>query len=185
MIAEACVTQSKLNRSPSYVAKAPADPQRHSAAPLITCGRAPRCAGRDPRYVPGHRPEGEGEASQWWRVTAFSEGVQTELMRLADGDAVSVQGSFKAELYQPDGGEPKVSLSIIAECMAGRERHAPRDADLAGGGIDAPTNAPHNNKRRSALVGCADAKTGNRRVKKDGALAGRRRFQSPQKAVCQ
>jgi single-stranded DNA-binding protein len=57
----------------------------------------------------------DGEASQWWRVTAFSETAQAELMRLTDGDNVSIQGAFKAELYQPEGGEPKVSLSIIAD----------------------------------------------------------------------
>jgi single-stranded DNA-binding protein len=57
----------------------------------------------------------DGEASQWWRVTVFSETAQAELMRLADGDAVSVQGSFKAELYRPDGGEARVSLSIVAD----------------------------------------------------------------------
>jgi hypothetical protein len=34
---------------------------------------------------------------------------------LADGDAVSVQGAFKAELYTPDGGEPRISLPIIAD----------------------------------------------------------------------
>jgi single-stranded DNA-binding protein len=57
----------------------------------------------------------DGEESQWWRVTAFSETAQAELMRLVDGDACSIQGAFKAELYQPEGGEPKVSLSIIAD----------------------------------------------------------------------
>lgn len=53
----------------------------------------------------------DGDALQWVRVTAFSESAQAELMRVGDGDALSVQGSFKAELYQPDGGETKLSLS--------------------------------------------------------------------------
>jgi single-stranded DNA-binding protein len=56
----------------------------------------------------------DGEASQWWRVTAFSESAQAKLTRLDDGDACSVQGAFKAELYQPEGGEPKISFSIVA-----------------------------------------------------------------------
>jgi hypothetical protein len=63
----------------------------------------------------------DGEVSQWWRMIAFSESAQAELMRLGDGDACSVQGSFKAELYRPDGGEAKLSLS--AEETRG-ERHA-------------------------------------------------------------
>jgi hypothetical protein len=37
------------------------------------------------------------------------------LMRLDAGDAVSVQGSFKAEFYSKDGGEPRISLSIVAD----------------------------------------------------------------------
>jgi single-stranded DNA-binding protein len=56
----------------------------------------------------------DGDALQWWRVTAFSESAQAELMRLTEGDALSVQGAFKAELYRPDGGETKLSLSIVA-----------------------------------------------------------------------
>jgi hypothetical protein len=41
----------------------------------------------------------DGDETQWWGVLAFSESVQAELMRLTDGDAISVQGAFKAELY--------------------------------------------------------------------------------------
>jgi single-stranded DNA-binding protein len=64
-------------------------------------------------------------------------------MRFAEGDALSVQGAMKAELYQPEGGEPKVSLSIIADRVIAlrqppRERKAPasgpqRDAPYRGG----------------------------------------------------
>jgi single-stranded DNA-binding protein len=36
-------------------------------------------------------------------------------MRLTDGDSLSVQGAMKVELYQPEGGEARVSLSIIAD----------------------------------------------------------------------
>ena len=47
-------------------------------------------------------------------MLAFSESIQAELMRLADGDAISVQGALKAELYDKDG-EKRLSLSIIAD----------------------------------------------------------------------
>jgi single-stranded DNA-binding protein len=56
-----------------------------------------------------------GEELQWWRVTAFSESVQAELMRLGEGDACSLQGNFKVEIYRPEDGEPKLSLSIVAD----------------------------------------------------------------------
>jgi single-stranded DNA-binding protein len=79
----------------------------------------------------------EGETTLWWKVVAFSDSAQAELMRL--GDSLSVQGAFKAELYQPEGGEPKVSLSIIADRVlalrqspasrSAKERKAPKDRD--------------------------------------------------------
>jgi single-stranded DNA-binding protein len=84
----------------------------------------------------------DGDALQWVRVTAFSESAQAELMRVGDGDALSVQGSFKAELYQPDGGETKLSLSIVADQVLvlrqpPKERKAPkeRDAPAQGGAV--------------------------------------------------
>jgi single-stranded DNA-binding protein len=84
----------------------------------------------------------DGEASQWWRVTAFSESAQAELMRLSEGDACSVQGAFKCELYQLEGGETRVSLSIIADHVLAlrqspRERKAKAPGDAAHGGAAA------------------------------------------------
>jgi hypothetical protein len=55
----------------------------------------------------------EGDCSQYWRVLAFSESAQAELMRLGDGEAISVQGALRAELYKD--GESKLSLSVIAD----------------------------------------------------------------------
>ena len=81
----------------------------------------------------------DGEALQWWRVTVFSESAQAEIMRLAEGDSLAVQGSFRAELYTPDGGVPKVSLSIVADRVLAlrqppKERKSPqRDAAHRGG----------------------------------------------------
>jgi single-stranded DNA-binding protein len=82
----------------------------------------------------------DGEALQWWRVTVFSETAQAEIMRLAEGDSLAVQGSFKTELYTPDGGETKLSLSIIADRVLAlrqppKERKAktPGDAPYRGG----------------------------------------------------
>jgi hypothetical protein len=38
----------------------------------------------------------DGDAAQFWKVLAFSAEAQSELMRLDDGDALSVQGSLRA-----------------------------------------------------------------------------------------
>jgi single-stranded DNA-binding protein len=59
----------------------------------------------------------DGDGSQFWRATAFSETAQSELLRLGDGDSVSVQGALKVELYRPDGGEPRISLSVVADSV--------------------------------------------------------------------
>ena len=56
----------------------------------------------------------DGEEAQWWKVLAFSETVQSELMRLTDGDALSVQGALKAETYEKDGAS-RLSLSVVAD----------------------------------------------------------------------
>jgi single-stranded DNA-binding protein len=57
----------------------------------------------------------EGESSQFVRITAFSESVQAELLRLQDGDALSVQGRLTVETFITTTGAHKVSLSLVAE----------------------------------------------------------------------
>ncbi len=47
-------------------------------------------------------------------MTAFSDPAQAELMRLGEGDGVSVQGALKVETYERDG-ETKLSLSLVAD----------------------------------------------------------------------
>jgi hypothetical protein len=56
------------------------------------------------------------------------------------GDACSVQGAFKTELYAKDGGEQKISLSVVADHVLAlrqppKERRAkpPGDAPYRGG----------------------------------------------------
>ncbi|MCI0465749.1 MAG: single-stranded DNA-binding protein [Beijerinckiaceae bacterium] len=66
-------------------------------------------------YVAATLRAKDGEASQWWRVMAFSETAQAALMRLVEGDACTVQGAFKAELYRTEGGEQRISLSIVVD----------------------------------------------------------------------
>ena len=56
----------------------------------------------------------DGEAAQWWKVLAFAETARAELMRLTDGDALSVQGALQAETYEKDGAT-RLSLSVVAD----------------------------------------------------------------------
>ena len=65
-------------------------------------------------FVTGTLRVPEGNNLQFVRFIAFSETAQAELLRLDDGDAISAQGTFKAETYEKDG-EHRISLSLIAD----------------------------------------------------------------------
>jgi single-stranded DNA-binding protein len=56
----------------------------------------------------------DGNHTQFWRIAAFSEPVQAELMRLTAGDAVAVEGALKAELYERNG-QTDLSFGVIAD----------------------------------------------------------------------
>jgi single-stranded DNA-binding protein len=73
----------------------------------------------------------DDEASQYWRVIAFSEIVQAELLRLADGDTISMQGLLRAETYQAENGETKLSVDIIANALLPL-RQSPRKREARG-----------------------------------------------------
>jgi single-stranded DNA-binding protein len=82
------------------------------------------------------------DASQWWKVLAFSETAQAELMCLTDGDALSVQGTLKAETYEKDG-VTKFSMSVIADhvlalCQPPKVRKLRQEAAAAPARQDAP-----------------------------------------------
>lgn len=75
----------------------------------------------------------DGDGAQWWKLLVFSETAQAELLRLSDGDALAVQGTLKVELYQPEGGEPRLSLSIVADhVLALRQPQRQRERKAAG-----------------------------------------------------
>jgi hypothetical protein len=56
-----------------------------------------------------------GNESEFWRLIVFSESAQAELMRLADGDKLSAQGSMKIELYRANDGSEKISRTLMAD----------------------------------------------------------------------
>jgi single-stranded DNA-binding protein len=56
-----------------------------------------------------------GSELQFWRLFVFSESAQAELARLGEGDALAVQGTPKFEIWHPESGEPRVSLSVTAD----------------------------------------------------------------------
>ena len=66
---------------------------------------------------------------QYWRLTTFDSTAQTELLRLDEGDSVSVQGLLRAELYKPEEGEPRLSMNVVVDqALAAKPKPRPRDA---------------------------------------------------------
>jgi single-stranded DNA-binding protein len=57
----------------------------------------------------------DGGESRFVNLAAFSDTAQAELVRLKDGDAVSVQGPLKAGTYTASDGTTKLSISINAD----------------------------------------------------------------------
>ena len=64
----------------------------------------------------------DGNDSALWRVTAFSETALAELMKLRVGDGIAATGPMQAELYTPAGGEPRLSLSLVADRLISMEK---------------------------------------------------------------
>lgn len=72
----------------------------------------------------------DADAATWCTVLAFEE-LAERLAGLAKGVEVYARGKLKAELYvPPQGGEPRVSLTLLASCveplMLERKPQAPR-----------------------------------------------------------
>lgn len=54
-------------------------------------------------------------SSTFWNIRAFAPEAQTELLRLHNGEGVSCQGVLQAQIYTPEGGEPRISYSMMAD----------------------------------------------------------------------
>jgi single-stranded DNA-binding protein len=58
-------------------------------------------------------------SGDFWSVLIFSESAQLEMLRLEAGDAVSVRGKLKLELYTANDGQTKISRTIFADAVLG------------------------------------------------------------------
>ena len=58
----------------------------------------------------------DNESSDFWNVLAFGDSTQSELMRLADGDKVSLQGKPKFEIFEKDG-KARISRTVFADSI--------------------------------------------------------------------
>jgi single-stranded DNA-binding protein len=54
----------------------------------------------------------DNSAADFWNLLIFSETVQTELMRLTEGEKLAVQGSLKLEIYNG-----KISRTVFVDAI--------------------------------------------------------------------
>ena len=54
-------------------------------------------------------------AAEFWSVLVFSESTQAELLRLVEGDKVSVQGALKVEPYTARDGQTRINRTVFAD----------------------------------------------------------------------
>ena len=71
----------------------------------------------------------DGNGDSFWSVLIFSESAQLEMLRLEIGDAVSLRGKMKLEIFEKDG-QARISRSIFADAALGL-RPLPRSTPKA------------------------------------------------------
>jgi single-stranded DNA-binding protein len=80
-----------------------------------TLSHAPQwCTNARGRFAAAKLKGKVGNRTQFWDVVAFSETAQVELMRLAEGDALSVHGALRAKPYKQDA-ETELLFGVVAE----------------------------------------------------------------------
>jgi single-stranded DNA-binding protein len=85
-------------------------------------------------------------ATEFWSALAFSEIAHAELMRLVEGDKVSVQGSLKVEPYTGRDGQTRINRTVFADHVLAlrqppRERKSRASASSAPDGVSqGPSN---------------------------------------------
>jgi single-stranded DNA-binding protein len=74
---------------------------------------------------------GSGDETSWVKLVAFDLTVQSELSRLAAGDAVAVQGAVKISIYEKDGTR-QLNIDLIATAITALRHPKKPRVDAAG-----------------------------------------------------
>jgi single-stranded DNA-binding protein len=56
-------------------------------------------------------------STRWWSVVAFDEASIAAVLSMKVGEPIAVSGEFSAELWTPEGGEPRLSWQITADAI--------------------------------------------------------------------
>jgi single-stranded DNA-binding protein len=81
----------------------------------LSCAPESKTAKSGKPYVAATIKVAADNATDYWRIFAFSESGQAELSRLGEGDKVSLQGALKLEVYTSKNGEHKISRTLFVD----------------------------------------------------------------------
>jgi hypothetical protein len=56
-------------------------------------------------------------ATRWWSVVAFDEASIAAVLSMKVGEPIAVSGEFNAELWTPEGCDPRLSWKITADSV--------------------------------------------------------------------
>jgi hypothetical protein len=56
------------------------------------------------------------EPARWWSAIVFGEAAE-DVLRLGVGDPLALAGGVEAEIFTPEGGEPRVSWRFAADAI--------------------------------------------------------------------
>jgi hypothetical protein len=68
-------------------------------------------------YLRASARDGKGPDAKWWTVFVFSETAIEALEALNVGEAFAASGPFEANIWAPEGREPRVNLSMNADAI--------------------------------------------------------------------
>jgi single-stranded DNA-binding protein len=75
--------------------------------------------------------EKNGEKKRWISAFIFDEAACEEVRRLGDGDPLAVAGEVEADVYTPDGGEPRINWTIVVDALISARRKPKSERETA------------------------------------------------------
>ena len=78
-------------------------------------------------YVLATIREGKGDAARRWKAFVFGDDAMAQVLRLGDGDPLAVAGEFDCHTYEADGGEVRLSWSIMVDGVLSARKPSERD----------------------------------------------------------
>jgi hypothetical protein len=76
-------------------------------------------------YLRASARDGKGPDAKWWTIFAFSETAIEALAALTVGEAFAASGPFEANIWAPEGREPRINLSMSADAILSARKPKP------------------------------------------------------------